>query len=155
MKRVLNLLLLVLLATMTAAAKGDKMPKYDLTGAGSGNEGMVLVKVFVYAKSASDEDLKRCAVHGIVFRGCTGNNSGATQPAMASSDNEASHKEYCEAFFASDGECQNYASIISGSYERVKTQKGYKCGAIVQVNKKALRKTLEKAGVVRSLSSGF
>lgn len=155
MKRVLNLIILMLVVSLSAMAKGDKMPKYDLTGAGSGNEGMVLVKVFVYDKSASDEDIKRAAVHGIVFRGCTGNNSGATQPAMASPETESSHAKYCEEFFAADGECQNYASIIAGSYERVKTQKGYKCGAIVQVNKKALRKTLEAAGVVRSLSSGF
>ena len=155
MERILSVLLLVILSVLTVSAKGDKLPQYDLTGAGSGNEGMILLKVYVYAKSASDEDLKRCAVHGIVFRGCTGNNSGARQPAMTSPDNEASHQSYCDAFFASDGECQNYASVIAGSYERVNTQKGYKCGAIVQVNKKALRKTLEKAGVVRSLSSGF
>ena len=126
-----------------------------MTGAGSGNEGMVLVKVFVYAKTVTDQDLKRAAVHGVVFRGCTGNNSGAIQPAMASPESENSHAEFCKAFFASDGECQNYASIIAGSYERVKTQKGLKCGAIVQVSKTALRKVLEKAGVVRSLSSGF
>lgn len=148
-------MLLMLTVTLSVMAKGDKMPKYDITGAGSGNEGMVLVKVFVYQKEASDEDLKRAAVHGIVFRGCTGNNSGAKQPAMASPETESSHAEYCTAFFAPDGECQNYASIIAGSYERVKTQKGYKCGAIVQVDKRSLRKTLEKAGVVRSLSAGF
>lgn len=155
MKRLLTFMLLMLTVTMSVMAKGDKMPKYDITGAGSGNEGMVLVKVFVYDKSASDEDLKRAAVHGVVFRGCTGNNSGAMQPAMTSPETEASHAEYCAEFFAPDGECQNYATIIAGSYERVKTQKGYKCGAIVQVNKRSLRRTLEKAGVVRSLSSGF
>ena len=116
---------------------------------------MVLVKVFVYSKSSSDQDLKRAAVHGVVFRGCTGNNSGSKQPAMASSDAESSHAAFFKDFFADDGECQNYASIIAGSYERVKTSKGYKNGAIVQVDKRALRKALEKAGVVRSLSSGF
>lgn len=155
MKRVLSFILLMLMVSLSAIAKGDKMPKYDITGAGSGNEGMVLVKVYVYDKKVTDEDIKRAAVHGIVFRGCTGNNSGASQPAMTSPDSEASHQEYCDAFFAKDGECQNYANIIDGSYDRVKTTKGYKQGAIVQVNKRALRKTLEKAGVVRSLSSGF
>lgn len=155
MKRFLSFVCLVIMFSLSALAKGENMPKYDITGAGSGNEGMVLVKVFVYAKSANDQDLKRAAVHGIVFRGCTGNNSGARQPAMASAETEASHAEYCREFFAPTGECQNYASIIAGSYERVKTAKGYKCGAIVQVNKVALRKTLETAGVVRSLSSGF
>ena len=148
-------MLLTLMLTASALAKGDKMPQYDITGAGSGNEGMVLVKVFVYQKSVSDQDLKRAAVHGIVFRGCTGNNSGAKQPAMASADAEASNAEFCKEFFASDGECQSYASVIAGSYERVKTSKGVKSGAIIQVDKKSLRKALEKAGVVRSLSSGF
>ena len=138
-----------------AMAKGDKIPQYDITGAGSGTEGTILVKVYVYSKSVKDEDLKRAAVHGVVFRGCSGNQSGARQPAMASITAEADNASFCEAFFAADGPCQNYATIIAGSYDRVKTQKGYKSGAILQIDKTALRKELEKAGVVRSLSSGF
>ena len=62
---------------------------------------------------------------------------------MASAETEASHAEYCREFFAPTGECQNYASIIAGSYERVKTAKGYKCGAIVQVNKATLQMKLD------------
>lgn len=155
MKRILSLLCLMLMVSLAALAKGDEMPQYDITGAGSGNEGMLLVKVFVYSKKVTDQDLKRAAVHGVVFRGCSGNNSGARQPAMATAESEASHSEFCKEFFAAQGDCQNYASIIAGSYERVKTSKGLKSGAIVQVDKKALRKALEKAGVVRSLSAGF
>lgn len=155
MKRILSLLCLMLMLSLVAFAKGNEMPQYDITGAGSGNEGMLLVKVFVYSKKVTDQDLKRAAVHGVVFRGCSENNSGAKQPAMAPAESEASHSEFCNGFFAAQGECQNYASIIAGSYERVKTSKGVKSGAIVQVDKKALRKALEKAGVVRSLSAGF
>ena len=155
MKRLLFLFLSLFVLTLGAMAKGDKMPQYDITGAGSGVEGTILVKVYVYAKNVSDEDLKRAAVHGVVFRGCTGNASGARQPAMASPTAEADNASFCEAFFASDGPCQAYATIVSGSYDRVKTQKGYKVGAILQIDKTSLRKELEKAGVVRSLSSGF
>lgn len=155
MKRLCNVLFMFLFFITGAIAKGEKMPQYDITGAGSGTEGTVLVKVFVYAKSVNDKDLKRAAVHGVVFRGCSGNESGARQPAMASPTAETDNAVFCEAFFAPDGQCQNFASIISGSYERVKTSKGYKQGAILQVDKTALRKELEKAGVVRSLSSGF
>ena len=155
MKRLLSLMILLLAVTMGAVAKSDKMPQYDITGAGSGTEGTVLVKVYVYAKSVKDADLKRAAVHGIVFRGCSGNASGARQPAMAPATAEADNAAFCEAFFATDGPCQNFASIIGGSYDRVKTNKGYKSGAILQVDKTALRKELEKAGVVRSLSAGF
>ncbi len=146
---------MLLLTVAGAMAKGDKMPQYDITGAGSGTEGTVLVKVYVYTKNAKDTDLKRAAVHGIVFRGCSGNNSGARQPAMAKPTAEADNAAFCNEFFASDGQCQNFASVVAGSYDRVKTPKGYKCGAIVQVDKTSLRKELEKAGVVRSLSSGF
>ena len=155
MKRLLVLYFSLFVILLGAMAKGDKMPQYDITGAGSGVEGTILVKVFVYAKKVSDEDLKRAAVHGVVFRGCTGNASGARQPAMASPTAEVDNASFCEAFFASDGPCQGFASIVSGSYDRVKTQKGYKVGAIIQVDKTSLRKELEKAGVVRSLSSGF
>lgn len=155
MKRLFNVMLLLLVTTIGAVAKNDKMPMYDITGAGSGTEGTILVKVYVYSKKATDQDLKRAAVHGVVFRGCSGNASGARQPAMAPPTAESDNAAFCEAFFAIDGPCQNYASIVGGSYDRVKTQKGYKCGAILQVNKTALRKELEKAGVVRSLSSGF
>ena len=155
MKRILSLIILLLAFFVGAMAKGDKIPQYDITGAGPGTEGTILVKVYVYSKSVKDEDLKRAAVHGVVFRGCSGNQSGARQPAMASITAEADNASFCEAFFAADGPCQNYATIIAGSYDRVKTQKGYKSGAILQIDKTALRKELEKAGVVRSLSSGF
>lgn len=148
-------MVMLIVAIMGVMAKGGTMPKYDITGAGSGTEGTVLVKVYVYAKKVKDEDFKRVAVHGVVFRGCTGNESGARQPAMASSTAETDNATFCEEFFAVDGQCQNFATIVAGSYDRVKTQKGYKCGVIVQVDKAALRKALEKAGVVRSLSSGF
>ena len=156
MKRLLSLTILLLAFFIGAMAKGgDKMPQYDITGAGSGTEGTILVKVYVYAKSVKDEDLKRAAVHGVVFRGCTGNQSGARQPAMAPATAEADNAAFCEAFFAVDGPCQNYATIVAGSYDRVKTQKGYKSGAILQIDKTSLRKELEKAGIVRTLSSGF
>lgn len=148
-------MIMLLALSISGMAKGNKMPKYDITGAGSGTEGTILVKVYVYSKKATDQDLKRAAVHGVVFRGCSGNASGARQPAMASPTAESDYAAFCEDFFAIDGPCQNYATIVGGSYDRVKTQKGYKCGAILQVDKTALRKELEKAGVVRSLSAGF
>ena len=155
MKRLLLLLIMFVTSVIGVMAKGDKLPEYDITGAGSGSEGTLLVKVYVYAKKVTDSDLKRAAVHGVVFRGCSGNQSGARQPAMAPATAEADNAAFCEAFFATDGKCQNFASVVAGSYDRVKTTKGYKSGAILQVDKASLRKELEKAGVVRSLSSGF
>ena len=54
MKRILSLLCLMLMLSLVAFAKGNEMPQYDITGAGSGNEGMLLVKVFVYSKKVTD-----------------------------------------------------------------------------------------------------
>lgn len=155
MKRLFNVLFMLLFILTGAIAKVEKMPQYDITGAGSGTEGTILVKVYVYGSKVSDQDLKRAAVHGVVFRGCSGNQSGARQPAMAAPTAETDNAAFCQEFFAADGPCQNYATVIAGSYDRVKTQKGYKQGAILQVDKTSLRKELEKAGVVKSLSSGF
>lgn len=155
MKRIINIIVMLFAVAIGAMAKSDKMPQYDITGAGSGTEGTILVKVYVYAKKVNDQDLKRAAVHGVVFRGCAGNKSGARQPAMAPPSSEADNEAFYEAFFAEDGEYQNYASVVAGSYDRVKTSKGYKQGAILQIDKTALRKYLEKAGVIRSLGSGF
>jgi hypothetical protein len=155
MKRILSFVVLFCICIIGTMAKSNKMPQYDITGAGSGTEGTLLVKVYVYGNKVSDQDFIRAAVHGVVFRGLSGNESGARQPAMAAPTAEADNASFCEAFFSVDGPCQNYASIVDGSYERVKTKKGYKNGAILQVNKASLRKELEKAGVVRSLSSGF
>lgn len=160
MKKVASLLIIALTMVSCSVQSNflgsNQIPQYDIMGAGSGNEGMTLVKVFVYANNnVADSELKRAAVHGVVFRGYTGNNSGASQPAMASPTAEIDYADFCKAFFAPNGQCQSYATIISGSYDRIKTGKSYKYGAIVQVNKSALRKDLEKAGLVRSLSSGF
>lgn len=151
------LAVILVLSGATAYGKGNKPLQYDIEGAGSGVEGTCLVKVWVYTKNGkvSDYDYKKAAVHGIVFRGCTGNQSGARQPAMAPATAETDNAAFCEALFAADGPCQNYATIVAGSYDRVKTQKGYKSGAILQIDKTSLRKDLEKAGVVRTLSSGF
>lgn len=155
MKRLFNVIFMLLFILSGAIAKVEKMPQYDITGAGSGTEGTILVKVYVYGSRVSDQDLKRAAVHGVVFRGCSGNESGARQPAMAAPTAETDNASFCQEFFASDGQCQSFATVIAGSYDRVKTPKGYKQGAIVQIDKSSLRKELEKAGVVRSLSSGF
>ena len=55
MEKQICTLLMLLFFSLGAIAKSNKMPQYDITGAGSGTEGTILVKVYVYAKNASDE----------------------------------------------------------------------------------------------------
>lgn len=147
-----------LLAVVNVSAK-DKLKivdpsKYEISGAGSGTEGTCLVRVYVYG-SSSDAAIKVAAVHGVIFRGFSGTTSGASQPAMAPPSVEETHSEFFKSFLNEKGGCQNFASIVPGSYERVKTAKSYKVGAVVHVMRSSLRHELEQQGVIKSLSSGF
>lgn len=156
MKYLLPLLLLVLATVQPINAKGADPVKYDIMSAGSGVQGTYLVKVYVYAKSGkvSDQQLMYAAVHGVLFRGFQGKPSApalAGQPVV-----EEQKADYFTAFFAEKGGAyQSYASIVPGSYERIKTGKGYKVGAIVQVKKDQLRSDLSSAGIIRGLTDGF
>lgn len=155
MKFLLSLLLFVMAMVQPTMAKDVEPVQYDITSAGSGVQGTCLVKVFVYSKSAKVTDLliKYAAVHGVLFRGYQGKPSA---PALAGSAVVETQKaDYFSAFFGEKGTYQNYASIVSGSYERVRTGKGYKVGAIVQVAKDQLRSDLVTAGIIRGLANGF
>lgn len=148
----------MLLAFLSVAgmAKGDDPLQYDIEAAGSGTQGTYLVRVWVYSKSGkvTDTDIKRAAVHGVVFRGfAAGAGSPSQKPIASSPTVETQHADYFGAFFK--GPHEQFASIVTGSYKRTKLPKGYKAGAIVQVQKDALRHELEEAGIVRGLSSGF
>lgn len=156
--RLLAYVAMALMLVVNVAAKDKKTAvepsAYEIMGAGSGTEGTCLVKVYVYG-NATDAAIKRAAVHGVIFRGFSGTSSGASQPAMASESLEETYRDFFKSFLDEKGACQNYASIVPASYERIKTQKGVKVGAVVQVMRAALRKELEKQEIIKSLSSGF
>lgn len=132
---------------------------YQIVGAGSGNQGIYLVKVFVIStKNKPDiELLKKCAVHGVLFKGFSDKDSRITQkPLTGSSLTEQEHSDFFEPFFQKGGAYLNYVDLVVSQYEIVKlAKKQYRIGATFSVAKEQLRKDLEKAGVVKELSSGF
>ena len=149
--------MMMLMAVSGAEAKDKKKSEafsYEIMGAGSGKEGTCLVKVYVYGNT-SDASIRKAAVHGVVFRGFSGTSSGVSQPALAPISAEEMNSEFFNSFMDVNGECQNFASIVPGSYERIATAKGSKVGAVVQVQRTALRHRLEMQGVIKTLSSGF
>ncbi len=158
-KVLLLLAVAALLCHTPLQAAGNEPIKYDIASAGSGVQGTYLVKVWVYSKTGkvTDEQLKYAAVHGCIFRGFSGGQGMPSQRAIATSPTvEQDHADYFKAFFEDENTYLQYASVVGASYERVKLQKkGYKVGAVVQVNKDQLRRDLEKAGIVKGLSSGF
>jgi hypothetical protein len=137
--------------------------RYELECVGVGTQGSYLVKVWSYSKNAkvANEQSKKNAVHGIVFKGFAGSGQKCpSQKALASQVSvEDQYKPFFDKFFDDGGDYMKYVSIsgdgVPGPGDMVKVGKEYKVGIIVSVMKDALRKDLEAAGVIKGLSSGF
>lgn len=140
-------------------AKKEKTLNYEIACAGSGNQGysLVTVRAFVDSKKdIGDDILKRCAVHGVLFRGYSGGQGCVSQPPLAGSAAvEQQYSDFFQPFFQGGGGYEAYGSVVEGSLQTVKQGKQFVVIGIVNVAKSQLRKDLEKAGVVKKLSSGF
>lgn len=165
MRKILLSLLVVVLCLPSCRALRQKQAntdtnqyRYEIECAGNAIQGTYLVKVWTYSRNASvaENQCRKNAVHGVIFKGYGGGQGCVSQRPMASSPGvETQYKEYFDSFFATGGEFQKYASIMSGTTETVKVGKEYKVGVVVSVRKDDLRKALEAAGVIKSLNSGF
>lgn len=160
------LLLLVAATCLPATAsiskkKADKDTnqfRYEIECAGNAIQGTYLVKVWSYSKKAAvaENQCRKNAVHGVIFKGYGGGEGCVSQRPMANTPGvETQHEEYFKSFFAEGGEFQKYASIMPGTTETVKVGREYKVGVVVSIRKDDLRRALEAAGIIRGLNSGF
>ncbi|MBO7456394.1 MAG: hypothetical protein J6T71_01055, partial [Paludibacteraceae bacterium] len=163
-KFLLSLLVVALTLPASAGIRQNKANKdtnqfrYEIECAGNAIQGTYLVKVWSYSKKASvaENQCRKNAVHGIIFKGYGGGQGCVSQRPMANQPGiENQYKDYFNSFFAEGGEFQKYASIMEGTTEIVKVGKEYKVGVVVSVRKDDLRKALEAAGIIRGLNSGF
>ena len=132
--------------------------RYEIECAGNAVQGTYLVKVWTYSRSVSvaENQCRKNAVHGVIFKGYGGGRGCVSQRPLASDPGiETQFKDYFNSFFATDGEYQKYASILSGTTEVVRVDREYKVGVTVSIRKDDLRKALEAAGIIKSLNSGF
>lgn len=131
--------------------------RYDIDYVKNVGDGMSMIKVWSYGKTAgiAEQKCKANAVHGVIFKGYTG--QGAAQPALVkSASGYSDNKEFFDNFFRNGDYLKYISSSVDGSTETRKTQTGeYKVSSTMIVNVKMLRKHLEDAGVIRGLSSGF
>lgn len=152
-------ILLLVFLSFSFATLGAKSritdTRYDIEGVETGQQGTYLVKVYVYSKKSSvtTEEFKFAAVHGVIFRGFSGKGFGAQKP-IAKPEAQTQHADFFNAFF-DNGDYAAYAQVVNPVADRVKVGKEYKIVATVSVSKDELRKTLEGAGVIRSLNTGF
>lgn len=166
MRKIIFLLLgaLVCLPMTAETAKEKKANKdtqayrYEIECAGNAQPGSYLVKVWSYSKKASvaENQCRKNAVHGVLFKGFGGGNGCIAQRAIVNTPGaEDANKAYFDQFFGEGGEFMKYASIVAGTTEMVKVGKEYKVGNVVNVRKDDLRKAMEHAGVIKSFNAGF
>lgn len=101
---------------------------------------------------------KHDAVHGILFKGIVGSNGCANQPAMVKPQEQVANQAFFDEFFKK-GEYLRFVNISNdgsiGATDRLKVGSMYKIGVTVSVQKDALRKYLEQAGVIKPLGVGI
>ena len=162
-KFLLSLLVVALCVPVWAGAKkkADKDTnqfRYEIECAGNAIQGTYLVKVWTYSRKAAvaENQCRKNAVHGVIFKGYGGGQGCVSQRPMANTPGvETQYSEYFNRFFADGGEFQKYASIMPGTTETVKVGKEYKVGVVVSIRKDDLRRALEAAGIIKGLNSGF
>lgn len=157
--KVKYLLSLFLLFAIALGGRAAEPLQYEIVGSKGGTQGTYIVKVYVMEKKSKPdlELLKKCAVHGVLFKGFTIENSRVTQKPLAGSPlAEQEHADFFEAFFRDGGAYNSYVSMITPQYDIVKmSKKQYRIGATFSVAKDQLRKDLEQAGILKGLNSGF
>ena len=147
---------LVSLLSLGAAQAKDEPTVYFIEGAGTGASGTYLVQVTALSRKASvsDDELCRYSVHGVLFRGFQDGTYGQQKPLAGSALAETEHKDFYDKFF-DNGVYRTYVTLVSGTRRVVKVDKKYRITATVTVQKDALRKDLEKQGIIKALNSGF
>ncbi len=152
--------LIALALTTSSCASQQQVFGYEMTCLGVGSEGSNLLKVYSYGKTYDKavEQAKHDAVHGILFKGIVGSNGCANQPAIVKPQEQVANQAFFDEFFKK-GEYLRFVNIsndgsVSGA-DRLKVGSMYKIGVTVSVQKDALRKYLEQAGMIKPLGVGI
>ncbi len=163
-KKLLMLLLAVIVCLPCFAGAKKKANKdtnrfrYEIECAGNGVQGTYLLKVWSFSKKPDIalEQCKKNAVHGVIFKGTTATDGCIPQRALAPAPGvEIEYKEFFDYFFRDSGDYLKYVTLTEGTQDILKVGREYKVGIIVTVQKDALRKALEEAGVIKPLGAGF
>lgn len=135
-----------------AKEKANKGLSYEIKCAGNGQQGYYLVEVTAYVDSKADvkiDNVKKCAVHGVLFKGFSGENGCKAQKPILSATQEQQYADFFNSFFKSD--YLSYVSVVDPTVKTTKVGKQYAITSTLQVSKDELRKALEDAGIARKL----
>ncbi len=173
MKTKIFLLVISCLMCLQLSAQKKKANKETLefryeaeAAVGQAVQGYTLIKVFCYSssKNVAVNQTGKNAVHAILFKGTADYVNGSTRikgqkplitNPMAYEENEQFFKE----FFKDGGQYQKFVQLVNNGIpdagDIIKVGKEYKVGVKVLVNKDALRKSLEAAGIIKKLGGIF
>ncbi len=174
MKIKISLIIICLLVSSQVFAQKKKKAddatlefRYEAEAAvGQAVKGYTIVKVFSYAKdkNIAMSQAGKNAVHAVLFRGTADYNNGSTRikgqtPIIPNVLVYDENIEYFKEFFKDGGQFQRYVQLVNNGIpdpgDIIKVGKEYKVGVKVLVNKDALRKTMEKAGIIKALGGVF
>jgi len=166
MKQILSVLFVVTMLCGTATAQYPyQMYDYELSLVKeniASTAGFKVFKVWSFSRSRGDitnEINMANAIHGLLFKGLAASDEGyqGNVPALVP-DGYESHREYFDLFFGS-GEFKQFIQLTSRGAQQagdvIKVGRKYKVGLLVQVNLNALRKRLEKDGIIGSAKNIF
>ena len=168
MKHILLAIIILLSFSLGAQAQKKKIVGYNyelslVKENAASASGFKIFKVWSYAKKKevlTQEICMRNAIHGILFKGLAASDVGTQGnfPALCPEGYDA-HKEYFDGFFGS-GDFKQFIQLTSKGAQQagdvVKTaSKEWKVGLLVQVNVNALRKRLQKDGIIEGVKDIF
>lgn len=151
--------LLSLFAISVGAQNNSSIPRYDLVSYGTGTDGTYSAEVFVYLPKPNknvDVNIRKAAVHGVIFKGLTAGNGGTAQRAMADASAEMQHSDFFASFFNDANALSRYVDVVASSLRVEKVEKKlYRIRAIVSLKKDALRAYLEQNKIIESFKDLF
>lgn len=150
MRKSLSLILVFLLSTVSYAKTNISSLDYEIAGVAIAIEGNYLVEVSAMVdkkKDATIEIAKQCAIHGCLFKGFVVDRI-FQNPIMSLPSIEKEHQVFFEKLIR-----EQYQNYTNSTYpiQIVKVGKRYRVKAIILVAKDALRKTMEKEGIISKL----
>lgn len=157
MKHYRRLLLMLCMALFAASTVCGQNAEYNIACAGQGKDGAYMVKVTTRVKDTKKgvEELKKCAVHGVIFRGFMGEAVGCTdQKPLVKDPNVAQEKaDFFQTFFSTGGYAR-YVSLVDSSFASTKIKrKNYEVTALFLVDKESLLRYLEQEKIIEGFSN--
>lgn len=133
--------------------------RYDVICNGSGGSGTsYLLDVSVYVPDArlGLEMAKKSAIHAVLLKGITGNNTGCETKNPLAENADVEHSQYINDFFFNQVMYSKFATVptsVPTSVEALdKKGKSLRMNYTVSVNIDNLRSQLEKDGIIQSLA---